>query len=158
MISLPLLLHNYVEWGFSKIRLPMSRTFFASWLRRTAMSPADHCLGLVMSILMAPDRTSLRIVLKCVVLPLPSSDEEAFSPDVGALSLGTGGAGTVVASESVDTMVVKRNLKQKHQAHILEAHLCGFFPALGFGENRLELWLLCRVDQGIVPHAERNFV
>ena len=59
------------------------------------MSPADHCSGLVMSILIAPDRTSLRTVLKCVVPTLLGSDGEAFSTSAGVLSWGTGGAGTV---------------------------------------------------------------
>ena len=52
------------------------------------MSPADHCSGSVISIRIAPDRTSLRTVLKCVVLTLLTSGGEAFSQ-------GTGGAGTV---------------------------------------------------------------
>ena len=44
---------------------------------------------------MAPERTSLRTVLKCVVLPLLGLDEGAFSPDRGDPSLGIGGAGIV---------------------------------------------------------------
>ena len=47
-----------------------------------------------MSILIAPDRTSLRTVLKCVALTLLGSDGEA-SPEAGVFSRGTGGAGTV---------------------------------------------------------------
>ena len=59
------------------------------------MSPTDHCSGLVMSILIAPDRTSFRTVLKCIAPTLLGSGGEAFSPDAGVLSWGTGGAGTV---------------------------------------------------------------
>ena len=50
------------------------------------MSPADHCSGLVMSIRMAPVRTSLRTVLKCIAL-------DDWASDGGAASLGIGGAG-----------------------------------------------------------------
>ena len=64
--------------GVSKIKLPMSRTSFASWLRKIAVSPTDHCSGLEISILIAPDRTSLRTVLKCVVLTLLGSDGTLF--------------------------------------------------------------------------------
>ena len=65
----------------------MSRTFFASWLRRTAISPADHADG------SRSDLTSHRAKMRA--LPLLGSDEDAFSPNTGVLSLGTGGAGTV---------------------------------------------------------------
>ena len=56
----------------SKVKLPISRTCFASWFRKIAVSPADHCSGLVMSMRISPVRTSLRTVLKCVVLALRS--------------------------------------------------------------------------------------
>ena len=46
-----------------------------------------------MSILMAPDRTSLRTALKCVVPVRLGSDEEASPPGAKVVCWGIGGAG-----------------------------------------------------------------
>ena len=55
-----------------------------------ATSPADHCWGSEVSFLIAPERTSLRTVLKRVTLSLLGG-KEVFSFDCTEVSVGTVG-------------------------------------------------------------------
>ena len=84
----------------------------------TATSPDDHCWGSVMSILMAPERTSLRTVLKRVGLSRLGVTE-ASSFDVREASVGIGSAGTV---GGVGICIIGAEPAELDQAHMLEAH------------------------------------
>ena len=88
MILLQRLLRNHAGLGSQRSNYQYPALSLLPDYARLRYHPADHCSGSVISIRIAPDRTSLRTVLKRVVLTLLDSGG-------GVLSRGTGGAGTV---------------------------------------------------------------